>query len=67
LRRLSSAAPRLYDLGVCLRGALGGLLVGSSTGKTKWPGLQISQQVVVGRGVQRGQQSMGEGSDSDVK
>ena len=52
---------------MCLQGAFGGLLVGSSTGKTKWPGLQILQQAVMGHSVQCGQQSMGEGSDSDVK
>jgi hypothetical protein len=62
LRRLSSAVPRLYDFGMCLRGAFGGLLVGSSTGNKKWSGLQILQQAMTGRGAQHAQQNVGEGS-----
>ena len=58
LRRLSSAVPQLYDLAMCLRGAFGGLLVGSSTGKMKWPGSQILQQVMTSCGAQRAQQNM---------
>jgi len=58
LQRLSSAVPQLYNLGMCLQGAFGGLLVGSSTGKMKWPGSQILQQAMTSHGAQHAQQNM---------
>jgi len=67
LQRLSSAVPWLYDLCMCLQAAFGGLLVGSSTRKTKWPGLQILQQVTTGHDAEHVQQSVDGGSIIDEK